>query len=172
MEADIDFKRAAIYCLAVGAGVGVIASIPILRLPNICCLWIIAGGFAAAYLSARDVMEVEAADCAIIGGVYGLIYGVAVNVATFVVNLPLNILGVGALARGFTGGGVLDRLGVHIGLAMFGDAAVAVLNIILGVVFGCVGGLAYAALAELAGPKPKPRTPARQAPKGKWKARD
>ncbi len=155
MEADIDFKRAAMYCLAVGAAVGVISSIPILRLPNICCLWIIAGGFAAAYLSARDVVDAEAADCALIGGVYGLVYGVAVNVATFVVNLPLNILGVGALARGFAGDGVLSRLGVHVGLEMFGDAAVAVLNIILGVVFGCVGGVAYAAVAELAGSRQK-----------------
>jgi len=148
MKGDMDFPQAVKYAALVGLVVGLIGSLPLLRLPNICCLWIILGGFATAYLSGRYARSVEYADCAIVGGVFGVVFGIVVNVATFIVNIPLNVFGVGSLARGITGQGILSRVGIHLGLIMIGDIAVVVLNIVLGVLFGAVGGLIYAAAVD------------------------
>jgi hypothetical protein len=69
--------------------------------------------------------------------------------------VPLNLLGFGSIVRGTTGDGVLNRLGVHLGIAMVGDFAVIIVNIILGIIFGAVGGLLYAAaLGEKASTTP------------------
>jgi hypothetical protein len=148
MSDDIDLNRAFMYCVAVGFVVGIIASVPVLRLPNICCLWIIAGGFAAVYLSGADVKNVEFVDAAVVGGMFGGVYGIVVNIATFLINIPLNLLGLGSSVRGTTGSGLLDRLGVHLGIAMVGDIAVVVVNVIIGIIFGAVGGLLYIALID------------------------
>jgi hypothetical protein len=146
MSDELDLKRALTYCIAIGIVVGIIGSVPILRLPNICCLWIIAGGFAAVYMAGRDAKSVELVDGAVVGGMFGVIYGIVVNLTTFLVNIPLNILGLGSLVRGTTGTGVLNRLGIHFGIAMVGDFAVIIVNIIAGILFGAVGGLIYAAI--------------------------
>jgi hypothetical protein len=146
MRGDVDYNRMIMYCALFGAVVGVIGSIPILRLPNLCCLWIVLGGFGAAYAVGRDARDMEAMDGVIVGGLFGLVYGVIVNVVTFLVNIPLNLLGFGNLARGTPGGGVLADLGIKVGLAGFlGGLAVVALNIVEGVVFGAVGGVIYAA---------------------------
>jgi hypothetical protein len=144
MADEVDYWRVLVICAAVGAAVGLVSSIPVVRWPNLCCLWIAAGGFACAYILGRSVRSVEVADGVIVGAVFGLVYGVVVNVFTFIVNIPLNILGLGSAVRGMEGGGILATLGIKLGFGMLGSLLIVAGNIFLGVVFGALGGLAYA----------------------------
>jgi hypothetical protein len=148
MKGDIDLARAAMMCAAVGLAAGVVSSIPVLRWPNICCLWIVAGGFFSAYLSTRGAKAIEIVDGAVLGGVFGLFYGVVVNVATFAVNMVLNLLGLGNVVRGVAGTGLLDKMGVHLGVGLLAGLFLIIMNFILGIVFGAVGGVIFAAAFE------------------------
>lgn len=118
---------------------GVLAAVPVVRLCNVCCLWIIAGGFAAAYLSGRRG-RVEVLDGALIGLLFGLTYGFVVNVALLVVGVLLNFLGLGAnVSQGLPG---LQVSGI------LGSVVRGVFRVVLGVFFGAAGGVLYAAFSS------------------------
>jgi hypothetical protein len=169
MKDDIDFTKVLLSCGAVGLAIAIVGAIPLLRLPNVCCLWIIVGGYAAAYFSSKSTNSPELMDGAVFGGIFGIIYGITVNVTTFMVNIPLNLMGVGSSARGTLGEGILNRLGVHLGLVMLGDIAVIIVNIILGIVFGAVGGMLYAFVSEGSAENKKTMFP--KGPQGKARSK-
>jgi hypothetical protein len=134
----MDIKHMVVPGIALGVALGIIGAVPFVNLCNICCLWIIFGGFAAAYLYARKT-EVELADAAVIGVIFGFVYGITVNVAGFLVTTLLSLLGVGAggLAREPTG-----FFGVRMG-GPLRSVTLAFFNILLGMVFGATGGVLY-----------------------------
>jgi len=119
----------------VGAVAGVIGAVPLLDLCNVCCLWIIAGGFAASYIYGRG-KTIEPADGAIIGVLFGLVYGIVVTVMGLLVTTSLKMLTAGA-------GGLfseqIDFFGVQIGEPLR-TLMLAFFNILLGMVFGAFGG--------------------------------
>jgi hypothetical protein len=141
MSGEEDYRRILAYAAAIGLFVGLVSSVPILRWPNACCLWIILGGFAASYIMCRQARNAEPADGAIVGALFGLVYGLIVNVGTFLVNIPLNILGWGTLARGVEGTGILATLGIRLGFGILKGIALIVANVFEGVVFGALGGV-------------------------------
>ncbi|MBD3388722.1 MAG: hypothetical protein GF416_06610 [Candidatus Altiarchaeales archaeon] len=114
----------------VGLAVGVIAAVPVIRLCNVCCLWIFFGGFLAAYVYGRG-RAVEYVDCAAVGVVFGLTYGVVSNSSLLVVGLILDALNLSHIGSG------------SFGLA--GSALKAIIRVFLGIVLGASGSVVYAA---------------------------
>lgn len=154
MKGDIDLPRSLGVCAAVGLAAGLVSAVPILRWPNVCCLWIVAGGFVSAYLCTRGSMAIEFVDGAVLGGIFGLFYGIVVSLSTVAINVVLNFLGLGNAVRGVTGSGIADKLGLHLGVGLLAGLFLVVLNFILGIVFGAVGGIIYAAAFEEGVSKP------------------
>ena len=152
MAEEVDFRRMVVYCVIVGAAVGLLGAIPILRLPNICCLWIIAGGFAAAYLTTRDVKSVEMVDGAIIGAVFGIVYAIVDQVIFSIINALLDVLGLGLASRGVAVGGLASLTNITLRSILWWGLLL-ILNIIEGIIFGAVGGLIYAAFFAEGGQK-------------------
>ncbi|MFH0861782.1 MAG: hypothetical protein V1875_02015 [Candidatus Altiarchaeota archaeon] len=152
MRGEFDTRTILISCAILGVAVGVMSSIPVLMFPNICCLWIILGGFTATYLACRRDNTIEPVEAALVGAIFGIVYGITVNVATFLVRIPLNLLGWGVAVRGVTGTGILDILGLKLGFSMLGSTLVVLLNIFLGIVFGAFGGVLYAVSIESSEP--------------------
>jgi hypothetical protein len=153
MAEEVDFKRMIAYCVIVGALVGLVGALPILRLPNICCLWIIAGGFATTYFATREVKSLEMVDGAIIGAVFGIVYALVDHLAFSLINALFDVLGLGLAVRGVAAGGLGSLLNITLrGTLWWG--LLLILNVIEGVVFGAVGGLLYAALFAEGGTQP------------------
>jgi hypothetical protein len=146
----MEFKNMIMPGVGVGAAVGVILSvvgvIPILNICNIaCCLWITAGGFAAAYLYGRKA-RVEMADGAAVGAIYGVAYAVVATVVGAALTILMGMLGMGLnVAQGAGAGNALAGFGVQAGFGLVGAIIGGFLNLVLGVVFGAVGGVLYAA---------------------------
>ncbi|MFH1054525.1 MAG: hypothetical protein V1744_00355 [Candidatus Altiarchaeota archaeon] len=145
MGYEMDFKRVAVYCALIGLFVGVVAAIPIVRLPNVCCLWIIVGGFAAAYVSGRNMKIFELADGAIVGAVFGLLYGITDTIAILVVNMVFDLFGLGLAVRGVNVGGVAALLNIQLKGVVW-TLLSFVITTVEGVIFGAVGGVLYATL--------------------------
>jgi len=145
MRDEMDFRRALMYCLVFGVLVGLIGAVPLLRLPNLCCLWIVAGGFATTYLATRQMRSIEAVDGVIIGAIFGLVYGIVDGLGVFAINAFFNIIGLGLAVRGVKEGGFASLFDIHLaGVAWF--LMLFILNVMVGVIFGAVGGLICAAI--------------------------
>jgi hypothetical protein len=73
-----------------GAVAGVLSSLPIIYLGNLCCcLWIIAGGVVAAYVMQQNQeTPITPAD----GALVGLLAGIVGAVVALVVSIPIDIL--------------------------------------------------------------------------------
>jgi hypothetical protein len=116
------------------------AVLPLRFLLKTCCLWTVAGGWAAASLYRKKAGELGYADGATAGGIFGLVYGVIVNVLGFLVGILLNMLGEKfsqpASATVFGLGGFPATLII---------LAAALLSVVLAVLFGTVGAAIYVA---------------------------
>jgi hypothetical protein len=150
----MDVKNMLIPGIVLGVVVGILGAVPFVNLCNICCLWIVAGGFVAAYLYGRDT-TVELVDGAVVGVIYGFTYGIVVSVTEFLVTTLLRILRIGG---GDLVGGI-NLLSLEIGEPLR-SLILTFFNILLGMVFGAVGGVISSATMEGKGKdrgKPKPR---------------
>jgi len=143
MKGEIDFTKTVLICSGLGILVGLVGAIPVIR--DLCCLWVVAGGFIAAYLATKEMETVELVEGVIVGALFGLVYGLSVNFSTFILNAILNFLGIGATVRGVVGGGIIARLGIELSIKAL---LMVVLNTIIGITLGAVGGLLYAATDE------------------------
>ena len=160
MGRDLDIERIVFFCAALGLVVGVVAAVPILMVPNLCCVWIMAGGFIAAFLSTHRMKSPEVVDGAIVGAVFGFFYGFINGISIQIVKTVLNLFGIGLAARGQTVGGVSSIMNFHIGGILWG-LLLFVLNIALGVLFGAAGGLLCTAiLRQIEGSHSGQRRPA------------
>jgi len=147
MQAEVDLRRILLSCATVGLVVGIIGAIPVVRLPNLCCLWVIAGGFTCAYLSLRNTKGVETVDGAIIGAIFGFMYGILNQAVLFLINTLFTLLGLGLDVRGVAFGGLSGVLDLHIGGVLWGLLLI-ILTTLESVLFGAVGGALYAVVAN------------------------
>ena len=135
MRDDLDLKKVVVTCMTFGLLIGLIGSIPGLWIPNLCCLWIIAGGFFSAMICGWDKHRLELADSAIIGFIFGLSYALFNEVSYHIVNGLFSILGFGITAAK-----------VEITTSLFSAISYFFFNVVLSLFFGAVGGLIYASL--------------------------
>lgn len=139
----MEIKSMLMPAAGVGVLIGIIGAIPLVNLCNICCLWILIGGFLAAYMYGRKA-RVEMADGAVIGVLFGGVYGIVVSIANFIVSTVMNMLGLGLSMAGGTED-ALSQFGFDVGTSILGMLLGFVINVILGVIFGAIGGVIYAA---------------------------
>ena len=72
-----------------GLFIGVLSALPVVSLGNCCCLWILGGGFLAAYLMQQDHPQpITAADGALVGLLAGLFGAVVMTM----VSIPIGVL--------------------------------------------------------------------------------
>lgn len=72
-----------------GLFIGVLSALPLVSLGNCCCLWILGGGFLAAYLMQQDhALPITVADGALVGLLAG-VFGAAVST---VLSIPISLL--------------------------------------------------------------------------------
>ena len=82
-------NRLAQPALLGGLVVGVLSALPIVYLGNCCCLWILSGGAAAAYVLQSNQREpITPGD----GALAGLLAGLLGAVIHFVLSIPIDIL--------------------------------------------------------------------------------
>jgi hypothetical protein len=72
-----------------GLFIGVLSGLPVIYLANCCCLWVITGGFLAAWLQQQNH---EQPITALDGAVVGLLAGLVGGVVHYLVVMPLELL--------------------------------------------------------------------------------
>ncbi len=147
MKGELEPRKVILTCLLLGFIVGVIGAIPIIWIPNLCCLWIIAGGFMSAYVLGRSDKNIELADGFIIGAIFGVSYAVFNEVAYHIVKAFLGIAGIGMALQ--------PQTTLHLARGAILTIVFFVLNILVSFFTAGVGGLIYSVFVK--GDKGRPR---------------
>ncbi len=140
---------------------GVLSALPIIAVGNTCCcLWVIGGGFVAAYLQqqAQDVPISPAT-----GALVGLLAGLAGAVVHLIISVPINLV-LGPLEREMMRRIVENMAGAE-GFRDYADRADMisgpvraiigfVFMLFLGAIFSTVGGLIGAMVFRKTAPAP------------------
>lgn len=152
-----------------GLAMGVLSVLPIINIPNCCCLWVVFGGGLAAYLMQQNHPEpISAGD----GAIVGLLAGVIGAVIWAGLSIPIGLL-VGPLQGAFIermlenasdippelramlenmrGNGI--AMGIGTIAAFFG---MLVIGTGIGAVFGTIGGILGAVIFRKNVPPPPP----------------
>lgn len=144
----MELKKMIIPALIGGLGSGFMASLPIVNCCNICCLWIIFGGAAAAYLYHREA-RLEPADGAVVGAFTGIPYAFLTTILSLAIKMMIDVLGITS-----------EYVKYRDPTALVGDIAFAGFNtlvfaaiaffgqVILGMIFGAAGGVITALILE------------------------
>jgi thiamine transporter ThiT len=86
-----------------GLFIGVLSALPFVRFANCCCLWIVSGGYLAAYVMQQEhPFPITAADGAIVGFLSGIIGACVFTIVDIPIGLlmgPLQAQFVGRLSR-------------------------------------------------------------------------
>jgi len=116
--------------------------VPFIGFLNLCCfLWIIAGGFLAAYMLKNKTGKIEMKDGAIVGVLSGVVYAV---MATLLISI-LIVLGSGiSMAYGDMG----QTVGVGAAFGLMVIIISFLINLVLGAIFGAIGGVIGAAVLK------------------------
>jgi hypothetical protein len=148
----------------------VLSSLPVIYFGNACCcLWVVAGGFTAAYvLQANDVEPITPAD----GAVAGLLAGLLGAVVHLVLSIPIDILmapferTMAQRIMDLTGNEqireMLQRASqreVGFGLVVFRRLLVFIVMLPIGGIFSTLGGLIGAMVFRKTPPVPLDATP-------------
>ncbi len=132
MRGELEFRSVIVSSLFFAFFIGFISAIPYVSIPNVCCLWIIAGGFVSAFFAGRGKKTLETADGAIIGAIFGLAYAFFNEPAHYIIIAFLKVFGFSSES---------------VGRGVFSDIFWAVVffavNVARSVVFGALGGLLY-----------------------------
>jgi hypothetical protein len=154
-----------------GLFIGVLSALPHVSLANCCCLWVITGGYLAAWVQQQNHrLPITVSDGAIVGLLAGLIGGIV----HYLVALPLELF-FGSLFSGipdsFMGAmqdmppdarRILNEMGPH-GMLLLGSLFFAGVSL----VFGTVGGILGAVMIKKPSP---PAPPAPPVPPVRWGA--
>ncbi|MFH0861781.1 MAG: hypothetical protein V1875_02010 [Candidatus Altiarchaeota archaeon] len=110
---------------------------------SVCCLWIIGGGAAAAYLFRKKVGEPDYKIGAAAGGIFGAVYAIVVNGLGFLIGLLLNMISSKVVST--VEPGLFGLTGLSSTAASF---FAAVTSLTLSVFFGALGGVLYVAYSR------------------------
>ena len=137
-----------------GVFIGVLSALPLIKLGNCCCLWVIGGGLLATYLLQQNYpYPVTAAD----GALTGLLAGVFGGVLGALLSIPLD------MAMGPMNQQLLERLVLNNpevtedmksmvrnigaqGVTAIGIVINLIFGVCIGAIFGMLGGLLGVAL--------------------------
>jgi hypothetical protein len=147
-----------------GLFIGVLSALPLVSLANCCCLWVVAGGFIAAWLQQQNH---EAPITAVDGALVGLLAGFFGGIAHYLVALPIELY-LGTLTAGVSDGfmrgarqdmppelrRLMNELGPH-GMLFIGSLFFAGISLM----FGMLGGIIGAVMVKKPSPPPPPAPP-------------
>jgi hypothetical protein len=145
-----------------GLFIGVLSALPLVKMGNCCCcLWVVLGGVLAAYLRQQNSpFEMTAAEGALVGLLAGLIGGLIGGVLSIPIDMMMAPLQRQWIERILSSNpdfpaemrDMVDNLAV-------GPAAMAfnlIAMIVLGAIFGMLGGLLGIAIFKKNAPPPPP----------------
>jgi hypothetical protein len=149
-----------------GLFIGVLSALPFVSLANCCCLWVVGGGVLAAYLMQQNhPYAITAADGALVGMLAGLIGGVL----GVLLAIPIE-MAMGPLQQRLLDQFILNNPDVPAeskrifeNMAAGGASALMVgfklmFSVVVGLIFGMLGGLLGVALFKKEAPPPPPGT--------------
>ncbi len=158
----MDIKKMIMPAVMAGAGIGIISSIPIVNLCNVCCLWTILGGALAAFLYAKK-NTLDMGSAAVVGAIAGALGGVISAILGFILNMVFNMLGVSIDALSGAGGSdMVGKFGMGAAGGVIGLILGIVFGVLIGSVVGAIGGVLYSAITGKKGkskPQPAPAAP-------------
>ena len=149
-----------------GLFIGVLSALPIVQGGNCCCcLWIVTGGVLAAYLRQQQTpYSIPASEGALVGLMAGIIGGVL----TVLISIPMHAI-TGPMQQRMMGWvlstnpdmpaefrDAIQRASGDAALTPFGLALSLVYYLVVGVIFGMLGGLLGAAVFKKNVPPPPP----------------
>jgi hypothetical protein len=146
-----------------GLFIGVLSALPLVNLANCCCLWVITGGFLAAWVQQQNHDQpITIVD----GAIVGLLAGVIGGIVHYGVALPLDLF-LGSAVSGMPDGfmrtpqdmppevrRVMNELGPQ-GMLLLGSMFFAGIS----VVFSTIGGVLGAVMIKKPSPPPPPVPP-------------
>jgi hypothetical protein len=146
-----------------GLFIGVLSALPLVSLANCCCLWVITGGFLAAWVQQQNYEPpITIGD----GAVAGLLAGFFGGIVHYLVALPIELY-LGTLVAGVDGfmrgtrqdmppelRRMMNELGPH-GLLLIGSLFFGAVSLL----FGMFGGLLGAIMIKKSSPPPIPPAP-------------
>jgi hypothetical protein len=146
-----------------GLFIGVLSALPLVNLANCCCLWVITGGFLAAWVQQQNhELPISIVD----GAIVGLLAGFFGGIVHYLVALPLELY-LGTVMSGFSDSfvrarqdmppevrRVINELGPQ-GMLLLGSLFFGGISL----VFGMVGGLLGAVMIKKPSPPPPPVPP-------------
>ncbi len=145
-----------------GLVIGVLSALPIINMGNVCCcMWVIGGGIVAAYLTQQSYpYAITIADGALVGLLAGVIGGIVTVVLSVPIDMMMAPIQQQFLERFLEGAGDLpvdtrdwiERFGspaspIFVGIRL-------VVFVMVGMVFGLVGGILGAAIFKKGTPPP------------------
>jgi hypothetical protein len=149
-----------------GLFIGVLSALPFVNIANCCCLWVIGGGVLAAYLMQQNhPYAITAADGALVGMLAGLFGGVL----GVLLSIPIE-MAMGPLQQRLLDQFILNNPDVPAeskrifeNMAAGGVSALMVgfklmFSVVVGLIFGMLGGLLGVALFKKDAPPPPPGT--------------
>jgi hypothetical protein len=128
-------RKTILTCIFFGLIVGAISAVPILWIPNLCCLWIVFGGFISAYACDRGSKQMDVGDGFIIGALFGISYAVFNEFFYHIINAVLRTLGFAVASSSMTVSGFIMDVVRIVFLLVF--------NLVLSFFIAGSGGAAY-----------------------------
>ncbi len=147
-----------------GLFIGVLSALPLINIGNCCCLWVIGGGVLATYLMQQNhAYPITAADGALVGLLAGLMGGIL----GVLLSIPIE-MAMGPLQQRLIQNWILSNPDIPpetrtmfenmtargVGAIMTGFKLI--LSMVIGAVFGMLGGLLGVALFKKNAPPPPP----------------
>ena len=151
-----------------GLFIGVLSALPVVSLANCCCLWIIGGGYLAAYLMQQDYPgAITTVDGAVVGFLSGIVGALVFTLAVIPVDLVMGPLQAQLLRRILSTNGeippelrnLLENLATPPSSPVVASFFRLGLMLLVGVVFAPVGGILGALFSRR-----RPDDPARGGP--------
>jgi hypothetical protein len=154
--------------LLAGVAIGVLSALPVVNFANLCCCaWVIFGGALAAYLMQQNhPVPIDAGDGALVGLLAGAFGGVATSLLSIPVAIVLGPFQAQLVERMFESARDIPPEVRTIIEGMRSGAAIGVMTIVttllfvvVGSIFGLVGGVIGALMFRTNVPPPPPPVP-------------
>ena len=146
-----------------GLFIGVLSALPIINIGNCCCLWVIGGGVLATYLMQQNHPHpVAAADGALVGLLAGLMGGLLGALLSIPVEMMLGPLQKQMMERILSSNQDIPeetkRMLENMNVGALAIVVKLVFSVVVGAVFGMLGGLLGVAIFKKKDLPPPPGT--------------